>query len=179
MTIETEISARLRATVAKLRTTPMPLADLIPLLQQAADEADRFYNGMENWKNNAQAKDKSIAELNTQRKAAVNFLGAYDALSDDDHIGCSGPHHEARDQLAAQPAAPVAVPEPAGWRDFLVRLVDLEGSMVNGNRLSRAAKELLEAHPLTTTPVDAQKTDDVDDKTARLLAALKAKPSDA
>lgn len=39
----------------------------------------------------------------------------------------------------------LAAPEPAGWRDFLVRLGDLEGSMVNGNRLSIAAKELLAA----------------------------------
>lgn len=35
------------------------------------------------------------------------------------------------------------VQEPAGWRDFLVRLSEMEGSMVNGNRLSLAAKELL------------------------------------
>jgi hypothetical protein len=45
--------------------------------------------------------------------------------------------------FASQPAQG----EPAGWRDFLVRLGDLEGSMVNGNRLSRAAKDLLAAAP--------------------------------
>lgn len=56
--IETEISQRIRATVKKLRTTPMPLADLIPLLQAAADEADRYYNGMVAWKATAEAKDK-------------------------------------------------------------------------------------------------------------------------
>ena len=70
MTIETEISARIRATVSKLRKTPMPAADLIPLMQTAAEMCDRYYNGMENWKNNAQAKDKSIAELRAQIAAS-------------------------------------------------------------------------------------------------------------
>lgn len=71
MTIETEISARIRATVSKLRKTPMPAADLIPLMQTAAEMCDRYYSGMMNWKENAQAKDKSIAELNAQLAAPV------------------------------------------------------------------------------------------------------------
>lgn len=43
---------------------------------------------------------------------------------------------------AAQLAAPAV---PANWRDFLIRLSHMEGSMVNGNRLSMAARELLDA----------------------------------
>ena len=35
-----DLSQRLRAAVQTLRRTPMPLADLIPLLQQAADALD-------------------------------------------------------------------------------------------------------------------------------------------
>lgn len=59
------------------------------------------------------AWDNAVAELSTQREAAIKFLEAYDALCDDDHVGCSGPHHKARDQLAAQLAAqePAWTPE--------------------------------------------------------------------
>jgi hypothetical protein len=45
--------------------------------------------------------------------------------------------------IAADLAAPVA--EPVGWRNFLVQLSLADGGMVNGNRLSRAAKDLLAA----------------------------------
>ena len=38
------IQDRLRAAVSKLRTTSMPIADLVPLLQQAADELDNLTN---------------------------------------------------------------------------------------------------------------------------------------
>jgi hypothetical protein len=48
----------------------------------------------------------------------------------------------AKAKIKAQPAQ-----EPAGWRDFLVRLSHMDGSMVNGNRLSIAARELLDAAP--------------------------------
>lgn len=35
---------RLRAAIHKLRTTSMPLCDMIPLMQQAADELDLLTN---------------------------------------------------------------------------------------------------------------------------------------
>ena len=40
------------------------------LMLTAADECNRFYNGMMNWKANAQAKDRTIIELRETSKAA-------------------------------------------------------------------------------------------------------------
>lgn len=42
------IQTRLRCISTQLRTTSMPLADIIPLLQQAADEIDRLENKLDN-----------------------------------------------------------------------------------------------------------------------------------
>lgn len=42
------IQQRLRDTVEKLRRTPMPISDIIPLLQQAADEIDSNEKSL-NW----------------------------------------------------------------------------------------------------------------------------------
>jgi hypothetical protein len=58
---------------------------------------------------------------------------------------------EVAQRMLAAPQA--SAQEPAGWRDFLVKLSATDGGVVNGNRLSLAAKELLAAH---TTPVEAR-----------------------
>jgi hypothetical protein len=63
-----EISTRLRAMVEKLRLTPTPQLNVIPLLKQAADEADRFYSGMMAWKRAAEAKD----DLSVTQATAVD-----------------------------------------------------------------------------------------------------------
>jgi hypothetical protein len=39
--MEITLQQRLRATCEKLRRTPMPIADIIPLLQEAANELDK------------------------------------------------------------------------------------------------------------------------------------------
>lgn len=38
------LEQRLRDAVQKLRRTPMPISDIAPLLQEAADEIDRLKN---------------------------------------------------------------------------------------------------------------------------------------
>lgn len=58
----TDIARRLRARAAGA----MSNQDDAKLMMAAADECDRFYNGMMNWKANAQAKDRTIIE---QREA--------------------------------------------------------------------------------------------------------------
>lgn len=50
-------------------------------------------------------------------------------------------------RLAAAPAQ-----EPVGWRDFLVQLSATDGGMVSGNRISRAAKELLASQTVQSEP---------------------------
>lgn len=58
---------RLRDTVEKLRRTPMPIADIIPLLQQAADELDK--------------KDKRLEWLDCLDAAGVdNWEGIEEAI---------------------------------------------------------------------------------------------------
>lgn len=42
------LEQRLRDTVQKLRRTPMPIADVAPLLQEAADEIDRLKTELKN-----------------------------------------------------------------------------------------------------------------------------------
>ena len=51
MTTTDKLAERLRAACQKLRTTAMPLADLIPLAQQAADEIDRLQHNVQTYKN--------------------------------------------------------------------------------------------------------------------------------
>lgn len=65
-TDETDISARLRQRAAGA----MANQDDAKLMLTAADECNRFYNGMMNWKANAQAKDRTIIELRETSKAA-------------------------------------------------------------------------------------------------------------
>ena len=67
-TAETEISDRLRRIVTTIGEGSIAVTS--KLLLQAADECDRFYNGMMNWKANAQAKDRTIIELRENAKAA-------------------------------------------------------------------------------------------------------------
>ena len=62
---ETEIADRLR----KRAAGAMANQDDAKLMLTAADECDRFYNGMMNWKANAQAKDRTIIDLRAQLAA--------------------------------------------------------------------------------------------------------------
>jgi hypothetical protein len=72
----TDIARRLR----QKATQPFGPEDF-SLLTLAADECDRFYNGMMNWKANAQAKDRNIIELR-EKLAKVAPAGAQNALPD-------------------------------------------------------------------------------------------------
>ena len=66
-TDETEMADRLRRIVTNHGDGTIPVQS--KLLRQAADECDRFYNGMMNWKANAQAKDLAIIELRASKAA--------------------------------------------------------------------------------------------------------------
>lgn len=59
--VETEMADRLRRIVANHPGATIQVS--AKTLTAAADECDRFYNGMMNWKTNAQAKDRIIIEL--------------------------------------------------------------------------------------------------------------------
>jgi len=59
VSLPTEMGEILR----KASNNPGRTANDIDLLTRAADECDRFYGGMMNWKENAQAKDRTIIEL--------------------------------------------------------------------------------------------------------------------
>lgn len=72
--VETEMADRLRRMVANRGEGPITVQS--KLLLQAADECDRFYNGMMNWKANAQAKDRTIIEL---RDVATSAADAKDS----------------------------------------------------------------------------------------------------
>jgi hypothetical protein len=75
----TDISRRLRATLANCGPTALPEA-FREVMQTAADECDRFYNGMMAWKSTAQDKDRIIIELRAATSApAAPTLGEGEA----------------------------------------------------------------------------------------------------
>ena len=87
--IETGIALKLRMAADSLHITPRPTADVIALLREAADEADRFNGGMLAWKKTAETKDAKLSEEMTDR---IN------------------------ERVAARlAAAPVAAQEPVAW----------------------------------------------------------------
>lgn len=61
VSVETEMADRLRRILANHPGTTVQVS--AKTLASAADECDRFYNGMMNWKANAQAKDRIIIDL--------------------------------------------------------------------------------------------------------------------
>jgi hypothetical protein len=74
--VETEMADRLRRIVTHIGEGSISVTS--KLLLQAADECDRFYGGMMNWKANAQAKDRTIIELR-EKLAQVSPAGAQNA----------------------------------------------------------------------------------------------------
>ncbi len=66
--VETEMADRLRRIVTNHPGGMIQVS--AKTLTDAADECDRFYNGMMNWKANAQAKDRTIIDLRTAASAA-------------------------------------------------------------------------------------------------------------
>lgn len=67
---ETEISGRIRQYVAG----PIVTSEARKLLLTAASEADRFYHGMTNWKEAAQAKDKSLSKLRSMKRKPMELM---------------------------------------------------------------------------------------------------------
>lgn len=59
MSVETDMGRRLRAYAEDLRQgiDEPDIWEIRRLMEQAAQEVDRYYNGMMNWKRTAEAKD--------------------------------------------------------------------------------------------------------------------------
>lgn len=76
--VETEMAERLRRIVVNIGEGPITVTS--KLLTQAADECDRFYNGMMNWKATAQAKDRTIIELRAAAPVSERAEDARDEL---------------------------------------------------------------------------------------------------
>lgn len=76
--VETEMAERLRRIVVNIGEGPITVTS--KLLTQAADECDRFYNGMMNWKATAQAKDRTIVELRAAAPVSERAEDARDEL---------------------------------------------------------------------------------------------------
>lgn len=79
-----------------------------------------------------------------------------------------------RADLVAAPEVEQSPQAPKGWREFLVRLTETEGGMINGNRLSRAAKELLAAQEVEQAPVINFSANDIVFHAARIRRMAKA-----
>lgn len=74
----TDISQRLREYAGNPSYSHNDYADT---MRMAADECERYYGGMMNWKANAQAKDRTIADLRAQLQAApVAMRDAVEAM---------------------------------------------------------------------------------------------------
>lgn len=72
----TDLSTRLRA-VAESPLTQLTSPEHAKLMDQAAQEIERYYGGMLNWKSNAQQKDRTINEQYAQlevEKARILYL---------------------------------------------------------------------------------------------------------
>jgi hypothetical protein len=65
--IETDVAHQLRNAADKMHIAPLAQSELILMLRLAADEADRFYNGMMAWKQTAQTKDAKLSQEMTDR----------------------------------------------------------------------------------------------------------------
>jgi RNA binding exosome subunit len=66
---ETEIAKRLRDEAETIRhgIDEIDQHKIMRLLKEAADEADRFYNGMMAWKQTAETKDAKLSQEMTDR----------------------------------------------------------------------------------------------------------------
>lgn len=75
--VQMTTSERIREVLPKLRTTSMPLKDLIPLLQKAADELDELHHSTSKQASNQSAVDefnRVIQHAITLRYEAFQFL---------------------------------------------------------------------------------------------------------
>jgi hypothetical protein len=97
---ETEIAKRLRDEAETIRhgMDEIDPHKIMRLLKEAADEADRFYNGMVAWKQTAETKDAKLSQEMTDRvneRIAARLAASPDDTKDaaryrwlrDQHIG--------------------------------------------------------------------------------------------
>jgi hypothetical protein len=107
----------------KASNNPGRTANDINLLIRAADECDRFYGGMMNWKANAQGKDRTIIELR-EKLAEVAPAGAQNATDRDlayliEYIPDEAVRNEAKRKLAAGAQNAEAIRNQAASEKFV------------------------------------------------------------